>query len=114
MTATLPLASQGQGLQITDAGNRPASDPSAPFVKNATVVPLSFPIGLVCAPSPDPSVGSSCSVQTTVNTVAPGAVVAGKRAIWELGQLQILDQGPNGVPGDSDDRPFEVQGVFVP
>jgi hypothetical protein len=44
----------------------------------------------------------------------PGSAVQGKRAIWELGQFQILDQGPNGIPGDSDDNPFEVEGVFVP
>jgi hypothetical protein len=58
--------------------------------------------------------GSVCNATTTANTLAPGAVVAGKRAIWELGQLQLLDRGANGAPGDSDDRVFEVQGVFAP
>ena len=29
-------------------------------------------------------------------------------------QLQVFDQGADGVPGNSDDRSFEAQGVFVP
>jgi hypothetical protein len=59
-------------------------------------------------------VGSSCSVQTTVNTLVPGAAIEGKRAIWELGQFSVLDSGADGVPGNPDDRAFEVQGLFVP
>jgi hypothetical protein len=44
----------------------------------------------------------------------PGAAVSGKRAIWELGQFEVLDLGADGVAGNSDDRIFEVQGLFEP
>lgn len=113
-SATIPNASAGSGTQITDGDNRLAADPTGPYDKNATVVPLSFPIPLDCTPTADPAVGSTCDVRTTANTLVPGSAVAGKRAIWELGQIQLLDQGPNGTPGDGDDRVFETQGVFVP
>jgi hypothetical protein len=42
-------------------------------------------------------------------------VTGGGRAIWELGQVQVLDGGADGLastPGDN--TVFERQGVFVP
>jgi hypothetical protein len=71
-------------------------------------------VPLSCSPTSDSSIGSTCDAQTTVNALAPGAAVAGKRAVWQLDQLQVLDQGANGTPGDSDDKPFELEGLFVP
>jgi hypothetical protein len=62
-------------------------------------------------------VGSYCGVNTTANALVPNVVAAGKRAIVELGQLQVFDSGPDGIPGDSaptDDELFAVQGLFVP
>jgi hypothetical protein len=111
--ATLPGAAQGKGLQITDQNNQSLGDPTGPYDKSATVVPLSFPIPIGCVVT-DTILGTVCNVQTTANTLVPGSVFAGKRAVWELGQLQVLDQGANGTPGDSDDQVFEAQGVFIP
>jgi acyl-homoserine-lactone acylase len=114
LTATLPGSPQGEGVAITDLQNRPDSDPSGAFDQAATVVPLSFPIPVNCTPTSDPGIGSACAVQTTFNTLVPGSAVLGARAVWELGQFQLLDQGADGAPGNADDRRFEVQGVFVP
>jgi hypothetical protein len=75
---------------------------------------LKFPVPISCSTTSDPSTGSVCGAQTTANTLVPGSVVAGSRAIWQLGQLQVMDQGPDGVPGSPDDNVFEVQGVFAP
>lgn len=113
-TAALPGEAQGTALRITDLDNQSAGDPSGPYDKAATVVALSFPIPLDCTPTSDSSLGSSCDVATTANTLVPGSAVAGKRAIWQIGQFQILDQGANGVPADSDDKVFETQGLVVP
>jgi hypothetical protein len=113
-SATIPGATAGSAIQITDGNNRLAADPTGPYDKNATLVPLPFPIPLDCTSTSDPAIGSTCGVQTTANTLVPGAAVAGKRAIWELGQMQLLDQGANGTPGDGDDQVFEVEGVFAP
>jgi plastocyanin len=113
LVGTLPGgASQGAGLRITDLNNK--LNTGATFDKPGTTTALPFPVPISCATTADPSVGSTCSVQTTANTLFPGAAVVGKRAIWEFGQFQILDQGANGTPGDSDDQIFETQGVFTP
>jgi glucose/arabinose dehydrogenase len=114
LSATLPDAgaSQGSALRLTDRYNK--LNTGTTYDQPATAVPLAFPVPLSCAPTVDTTVGSTCSALTTANTLFPGAVVAGTRAVWEFGQLQVLDQGVNGTPGDSDDRVFEVQGVFSP
>jgi len=59
-------------------------------------------------------VGSTCAVSTSANAVMPGSVIAGKRAIWELGQVQVFDGGASGTAGASDATLFEDEGVFVP
>ena len=38
----------------------------------------------------------------------------GKRAVWQLGQIQVLDGGPDGAAATADNSLFAVQGVFVP
>ena len=38
----------------------------------------------------------------------------GKRAIVEIGQLQIIDGGTDGVAATDPNTLFEVQGIFIP
>jgi hypothetical protein len=114
--ATLPdynaAATTGKGAQVTDKDNK--ADSGTLYNKAATVVPLSFPVPVGCTATASTSIGSTCNAQTTMNSLVPGSALAGKRAIWELGQLQVLDRGANGTPGDADDKVFEVEGIFVP
>jgi hypothetical protein len=96
--------------------------PGPPFTQTAT--PADFPILIpaVCAANADMTVGSTCSVTTTLDSQLPGAVIEGKRMIWQSGQGEILDPGPNGTGfedcpptcGDGDETVFMRQGVFVP
>jgi hypothetical protein len=68
-----------------------------------------------CTATADASVGSSCSVTTTADAVMPGIALEGKRANWELGQVQVYDGGADGdayTPGDN--TLFAVQGLFAP
>jgi hypothetical protein len=51
---------------------------------------------------------------TTFNAVVPGAVSAGKRAIWELDQVVVNDGGADGLAATAPNTVFERQGVFVP
>jgi hypothetical protein len=44
----------------------------------------------------------------------PGAVVEGKRAIWQMGQAQVFDGGPDGNVATADNTLFATQGLFVP
>jgi hypothetical protein len=70
-------------LRITDKDNAPTG------VVAATVSDTHFPFTVLCATT-DPTIGSTCSVSTSANALVPGSVTAGKRAIWELGQVKVL------------------------
>lgn len=68
-----------------------------------------------CAATADGTVGSTCSVLTSANSVLPNAVVEGKRSIWEIGQVQVFDGGADGVASTTgDNTAFMTQGLFVP
>jgi WD40-like Beta Propeller Repeat len=81
------------------------------------LAPVSYTIP--CAVTPATGVGATCSVDTSINALIPGAVVAGERMIWQLGRFEVFDGGGDGQaapePGGSDDNElFAVPGVFVP
>ena len=86
--------------------------PRAP--KSATTEDRLFPINVPCAATGSSSTGSTCSVSSSFNAIVPGAVVAGKRAIWELGAVDVFDGGPDGVTSTSPNLLFARQGIFVP
>jgi PKD repeat protein/glucose/arabinose dehydrogenase len=94
-------------ISITDRANGPASD------QPATVQAVPLPVSLPCAMTLGVA-GSTCSVSTTLDAVAPGIVRERTRAIWELGQVELTDPGPDGQPGTPDDTVFARQGIFVP
>jgi len=98
----------GRGRRITDLDN----DPLIP--EPATVVDTPFPIMLDCIPTTDPSLGSTCGVSTTANALVPGVVKSGKAAVWEIGEIELKDSGPDGFRGNSDDEVFATQGIFLP
>jgi Tol biopolymer transport system component len=87
-------------VRITDKSNPPS--PGA-----ATMVDIPFPVTVTCA-------GSLCAVSTTANAVIPGAITAGQRAIWQLGQVQVYDGGADGLVATTDNTLFMDEGVFVP
>jgi hypothetical protein len=88
-------------LRITDHGS--AAVPGGGD-EPATVsdMPLDVPVQCVATAGTE---GATCAVSTTVDALVPGAVEEGRRAIWSLGQVEVL--GP-------DERPFLRQGVFAP
>jgi hypothetical protein len=102
-------------LNITDHNNATCTTcpgpPTGPFTDTATGTQPSFPIVTPCSTT-GTSIGSSCSVSTTANTAAPGAVVEGKRGVVEISQLKTFDGGPTG--GSPPGSQFEVQGIFIP
>jgi len=100
------------GLRITERdGPTPAGGGPAPVTQQD--VSLSFTVP--CSPTPDTSVGATCSTTTTADAVAPGVVVERRRAIWELRHVQVLDGGPDGdAETISGNHVFQVPGVFIP
>jgi hypothetical protein len=104
-------------LRITD-GNNGASQS-----EDSTVVDTSLELPISCVNTADATIGAHCALSTTLNSLIPGMVPAGKRSIWQLGQVAVKDAGPNGtgygagcpsVCGDGDEQTFLRQGVFVP
>jgi hypothetical protein len=53
-------------------------------------------------------------VNPSANALSPGAVRFGDKAIWQLGEVQVLDSGPDGTRGNADDQPLAVQGIYLP
>lgn len=103
-------------LQITDNANAD----ERPEPGTTQVTPLQF--GVQCAATADAAIGGTCTLATTLDALLPGAVQERMRAIWELGQIQVRDAGPNGAGfascpptcGDGDETVFMRQGVFIP
>jgi hypothetical protein len=80
----------------------------------ATVADTSFPVTVPCAETADATVGATCALAATANAVVPGSVRSGDRAIWQVGEMQVLDGGADGVAATSPNSLFATQGVFVP
>jgi hypothetical protein len=95
-------------IRLTDRKNGP--DGTEP----ATVSDFQLQFPVPCTPTPQASVGSTCSVSTSADAVTPGMVIERARAIWEVGQVTLDDGGPDGIAATPDNQPFAVQGVFVP
>jgi predicted acyl esterase len=98
-------------IRITDRKNSPSpgSDGDA-----ATVVDFPFPVNMACATTALSTIGSTCSVSTTLDAVVPGAIAESKRSIWEFGQVQVFDGGDDGDVSTAPNTLFAVQGLFYP
>ena len=95
-------------VRLTDRANGSGA------VYQGTVTDWTLRMPVPCAPTSDSRIGSDCSSATTANALIPGLVVDGNRAIWELGQVEVLDGGPDGSFSTDDGLPFLKQGVFAP
>ena len=82
---------------------------------SATGVDVGWGPIVPCATTPATTVGSTCALTTTFNTLIPGAVVGGARSNWQLGQISVNDGGPDGDGQTTgDNQPYLRQGIFVP
>jgi len=93
------------GLQITDRLSGTGG---------GTAQVLPFAVTIPCSETASSATGASCAVSTSLNSVLPGAVESGKRAIWELDRIRVFDGGPDGAVATADNSPFQTQGLFVP
>ena len=77
-------------LQITDKLNGPSGTENG---TGSTSISFTVP----CTTTADATIGSTCSVTTTANSIIPGSAVAGSRAVWEVQGVQVFDGGPDGL-----------------
>jgi hypothetical protein len=94
-------------LRVTDRHSGPS------FTEPATG-DTTFTFTIPCAATGDPAIGSTCSATTTADAVVPGAVLEGRRSMWELGKVQVFDGGSDGVASTTPNTLFAAQAVFVP
>jgi hypothetical protein len=71
-------------------------------------------IQVPCTSTAALTVGSTCTLATTLNAVSPGLVLDGRRAIWQFGQIEVLDGGADGEASTTPNSRFMVQGILVP
>jgi hypothetical protein len=96
-------------LRRTDRLNGAGLDQPATVVD----VPLRIP-NTYCAATGDSS-GSICETSSSLDAVMPGLVTEGKRAVWQLGQVQVFDGGPDDDAATTGDNTlFLTQGLFAP
>ena len=62
----------------------------------ATATDVRFPLTTPCTPTAATDIGSTCSLDTTLDALIPGAVVERQRTILQLGQVRVVDGGPDG------------------
>lgn len=80
-----------------------------------TTEDFSFRFTVGCAATADTTVGATCAVTTSGDSVLPGAVAEGVRSIWALDEIKVYDGGPDAdAETTGDNLPFAVQGVLVP
>ena len=94
-------------LRISDKHNDPGD------IATASDLALGFTVA--CTATADANQGATCTRVTSVDALFPGGVVEGKRAVWELGQVQVDDGGADGdADTAADNTLFMKQGIFVP
>ena len=70
---------------------------------------------MTCASSPSSRQAARASLSTSADAIIPGSVPEGERSIWELGQVEVWDGGPDGaIATAAGDNVFLREGVFVP
>jgi hypothetical protein len=81
----------------------------------ATVVDIPSPVTFTCAPTADPSIGGSCKFTQGMCPVdGCSAIENGDRTIAALGQIRVMDGGPDGQMHTADNTLFAIQGLFIP
>jgi hypothetical protein len=94
-------------LRIIDRDNGPSE------VGVTQDIPLGYTVPCTATTS-DTTVGSTCSINTTANSVVPGTVKGGKRSIWQMAKVDLYDGGSDGVASTEPNTLFMTQGLWAP
>ena len=95
-------------IRLTDSNN------GASGTDRATTTDFDYGVPLDCALTSDGGIGSTCSVDTTIDTISPGTIIGAKQTVAQIFRVRLNDPGPNNILGDGDDRLFEQGGLFTP
>jgi hypothetical protein len=92
-------------VRITDRDNGPAELGTGDTTYSFTVP---------CASTVSTTIGSTCSIDTTSDALVANTIKEGTRAVWQLGKVDVLDGGADGVASTDPNTRFLTQGYFVP
>jgi TolB protein len=84
---------------------------------SGTVLDLPFRFNIPCATTASTTIGSTCSINTTVNSLfGSTAITESRRGIWQQTDLvRLYDGGADGVASTTaDNQLFQAGGLFVP
>jgi hypothetical protein len=110
-------------VRISDAASGPGGDESGTVQDSQLAMPFQ------CTATANPQLGSSCTLGTTLDTLVPGYVKEGKRAVVSAFSFSVLDAGPDGdidpvsdpvglgcppTCGSGDEGTYLRQGVVTP
>jgi len=101
-------------LRVTDDLNCSSTGCSGPYNNAATASEVELSVPVDCTNTPDTGIGADCAVGTTADALVPDTVREGKGTITQVFRVRMNDAGANGIRGDSDDRLFVQQGVYIP
>jgi WD40-like Beta Propeller Repeat len=96
-------------FRITDRGNG--------GIGSGTVVDLPVAFNVPCTPTSSTTVGSTCSINTSINTLFGATTITDSgRSIWQLiGDVKVYDGGADGVASTTGDNTlFAGAGLFAP
>ncbi len=109
LVTTLRMTDRSNGFFANDSG---------------TAADLSFGVPINCAATADTTLGATCSVSTTADTIVPGFAKEGRRAVIAALSVRLDDPGADAsfgptsacppTCGTGDEHPFLRQGVFAP
>jgi Tol biopolymer transport system component/photosystem II stability/assembly factor-like uncharacterized protein len=100
-----------------------ATDKQNSFGQSGTVQDTQLSAPVSCVATPDTSIGSTCNLSTTADTLLPGFANEGKLTVLSAFSMLVKDAGPNGsgygagcppTCGDGDEGVYLRQGVFAP
>jgi Tol biopolymer transport system component len=79
----------------------------------ATVQDFDYQTPIDCA-STSGTEGANCNLDTSADAITPNTIRENEASVIQVFRFRVNDSGANGVRGDSDDRIFAVQGIYVP
>lgn len=99
-------------FRVTDHCN--FSSAPASCTDPATVIDFTASVKVACGAVTGGPPGGRCALDTTINSLVPGTVLAGERMVWELPSLVVEDGGQDGDASTTPNEEFLVRGLFQP
>jgi hypothetical protein len=73
-----------------------------------------YSFAVPCTSTAATNVGSNCTLNTTADSLVPNTIKEGVRSLWQLGRIDVMDGGADGVASTDPNTRYLTQGYFVP